>query len=341
MDVYRIIYLILVVEALITGCRTTHIEKKVIYWTGAILLITVTAFRSSTVGEDTQNYCIAFREIQDLSWREMLMCGWEQGYVLFNRALALVTKNERFFLVTMAVLILTPLFSWICQDSLWPGLSLVIFVGMGLWYQSMFVMRQWCAMAILSFSCKFIREHDFIRFAMCVLIATMFHRTAAIFILVWFLVYIPLNSLSILISVAVSILMGLCGKYIVLFLNNYAKASDMRNLGGGYSLLFVLWACIITTFLAFKGKIPQKISLEYKAVWFAAVIQPISFCFSGWARIVQYFSIFLVTLLPNTIVLYTGKNNKKWKIILGIILCGAMLIWYSAIQKIPYSFMKV
>ena len=60
MDVYRIIYLILVVEALITGCRTTHIEKKVIYWTGAILLITVTAFRSSTVGEDTQNYCIAF-----------------------------------------------------------------------------------------------------------------------------------------------------------------------------------------------------------------------------------------------------------------------------------------
>lgn len=110
MNVYRIIYLILVVEALITGCRTTHIEKKVIYWTGAILLMTVTAFRGSTVGEDTQNYCIAFREIQDLSWKEMLTCGWEQGYVLLNRALALVTKNERLFLVIMAVLILTPLF---------------------------------------------------------------------------------------------------------------------------------------------------------------------------------------------------------------------------------------
>ena len=260
-------------------------------------------------------------------------CNWLLGQ-LFN--------DERALLVFMAAFILLPIFAWIKRESQWPLLSLIVFVGMGMWNSSMFILRQWCAMAILTFSYKYIKERRFVPFILLVLIAMTFHRTAAIFILAYFMEEISIKLSTVFFSVPLSIVIGLLGGKVLSILNRFARISEGGNFNGGVSMLIVLWLCVIVAFVCFKGQIPERLNFYFKLIFLAAFLQPIAFTFSNWARIVSYFSISLTVFLPNLIGELTGDNtrNIKLRIPVGMILIAMMFAWLEILNLDTYLFMR-
>lgn len=340
MTIYLVLFLVLSVCAILSCGEMPNRAKDIMYWFCAGLLLCLSGFRGLNVGSDTRSYRIAFEQIQRLSLHQMLTCGWEQGYVLLNRALAFVSQSDRYFLIVMAALILIPFFLWIKRESKWPCLSLVVFVGMGMWMQSMFVMRQWCAMALLTFSYRYIRERRIVPFTVLVVLAMMFHRTAGVFLLAYFVPMLPLNSVTLTFGLAGAGFLWAGGDVIWKTLNLLAHATDIRGNEGGYTMLLILWFCVLMIYLLLGRVIPAGMNLSYGMVLVAAALQPVVFAFSGWARIVQYFSISIVLLLPNFLAEWTEEVNQKYRIPFGMLLCLAMLGWFFTTGPESYVFLN-
>lgn len=342
MTVYSTVFLTISLCALLSYGNVSLKIKNFFYWGCVTSLVILSAIRDFTVGADTLNYCQGYRYIRQLSFENAMKFGWEQGYVAVNWLLGQLFNDERTLLIFMAVFILLPIFAWIKKASQWPLLSLIVFVGMGMWNSSMFILRQWCAMAILTFSYKYIKERRFIPFILLVLIAMMFHRTAAIFILAYFIEGITIKLSTMFFSVPLSIAIGLLGEKILSVLNHFARISEGGNFNGGVSMLIVLWLCVIVTFICFKGRIPNRHDFYFKLVFLAALLQPIAFTFSNWGRIITYFSISLTVFLPNLIVELTGDStrNIKLRIPVCIILIAMMYVWLEILNLDTYSFMK-
>lgn len=316
-------------------------SQNVVYWSCCVALIVLSAVRSFNVGADTVNYCNGFWYIRRLAFRQALQFGWEQGYVSINWFLGRFFEDGRALVAFMAVVILVPLFFWMKQESEWPILSLVVFVCTGMWSSSMFIMRQWCAMAILTFSYKYIKQRKLVPFFILVFIAATFHRTAVIFILAYFIMSIPLKKLTVLFSVPVSAIIGLLGERILNILNRFARISEAGNFNGGISMLIVLWLFVFAVLICFKGTIPECLDFYFHLVFLAAFLQPIAFTFSNWSRIVAYFSISLSVFLPNFIVELTSEKTKNVSVRfpITVVFCVLMFMWFKIVDVDLYSFM--
>ena len=318
-------------------------SKDIMYWVCAASLIILSAIRDFSVGPDTINYCNGFENIRQVSFGKALQFGWEQGYVAVNWLLGRFFEGSRALVVFMAMAILIPFFLWIKKESAWPILSLIVFVCTGMWSSSMFILRQWCAMATLTFSYRYIKKREFIPFVVLVLIAALFHRTAVIFVLAYFICCIPLNRTTIIAAVPVSAMIGLLGGRILNVLNRFARITETGNFNGGISLLVVLWLCVFAILICFNGCIPKQLDFYFRFVFLAALLQPVAFTFSNWSRIIAYFSVSLSVLLPNSIVELTSfkTNNQSLRLPLGVAVCALMMIWFQMINIDPYIFMQI
>ena len=328
MVVYEVVLGAVSLCAIVSCTRQSPRMKDFLYWICAGGIIIASALRSTDIGADTLTYCQEYQNIRALSFKEAMGFGWEQGYVAVNWVLGQFFESDRALLVFLTIFILIPIFVWIKKESNYPLLSLVMFIGMGMWNASIGIFRQWCAIAILTFSYKYIKARRFIPFLMVVLIAMLFHRTAAIFLLAYFIEGIPLNMNTIIATVPASVMVGLIGDKILNFLNKFARISEGGNFNGGISLLIVLWLCVVTPLICYKGKIPKE-------------LQPVAFAFSNWARIVVYFSISLLIYLPDFVseVILESKLNAKISIPVVTAVCGLMFLWLGRLDVGTFTFL--
>lgn len=342
MSIYGIVLLSLMILFFLSLTIQFSYHRKILFIIGEIILISLFGLQKLSVGADTQAYYDAFTNMRHTNLSSAFQYGWEKGYVTLSWLIGRIFADGRALIFIMAFFILIPIAIWIWKESMWPELSLIVFVGTGMWQASMGIFRQWCAMAILTVSYKFVKEQRFFLFLITVLVAMLFHKTAVVFILVYFLKNIPINGITMFMSIPFSVFLALAGGRILGFLNRFARISEAGNYNGGVTMLIVLWGCILLVFIFFKGKIPERIEFYYRMVYFAAVMQPIAFTFSNWSRIVMYFSLSLVIFLPNFVICATehGKN-KKFRIPLAILLCILMIVWFILQGSEPYEFFSL
>lgn len=340
MVVYEAVLWVVSFCTILSCIRPFSRNKDLLYWicTGGIIIIS--ALRSADVGADTLTYCQEYQNIRTLSFESAMNFRWEQGYVAVNWVLGQFFESERALLVFLTIFILIPIFGWIKKESRYPLLSLVMFIGMGMWNASIGIFRQWCAIAILTISYKYIKTRRFVPFLIVVLIAMLFHRTAAIFLLAYFVESIPLNKNIIIAAMPASAMIGLMGNKILNILNRFARIPEGGNFNGGISLLMVLWLCVGTVLICYKGNIPEELKFYMRLVLFAAFIQPIAFTFSNWARIVVYFSVSLLIFLPNFVskLIIESRVNAKISIPMITAVCGLMFFWLGRIDVGSFTF---
>lgn len=341
MHIYEVTLSLLSLNAIISKFKFQKAIKEILYWFSAAWLILLYAFQAPSVGPDTGAYIEYFQTLRTLPLSSALKYNWEPGYIFFNWMLGKFSSDGRSIIIAMSFAVLIPIFYWIKNESSWPELGLVIFVGTGMWNMSMGIFRQFLAMAILTCSYKYIREQKFWKFLVVVIAASLFHQTAMIFVLAYFAYKIPINSKTLCASASVSIVLWLSGNRIFQFLSVFSRIKYEASTDGGVTLLLFLWACILGVFAVFKGHISLPLKLYYMQVLIAAVSQPIALAFSLWARIVLYFSVSLSILLPNVIVELTSgtSQNRKLRMPLGIIVCLLMMIWFKMLDVDPYVFM--
>lgn len=306
------IYLVLLVFMLVSTFTDKQEQKRLLYYMAWSFLFLIFVVQDFSVSIDAAEYMRQFAVIPELSLMEMLNHKFEIGYVVMCWLVERVFESDRVLLLLLGCLILVPFSHSFEKETENPMIAVMAFAALGMYLHALIYWRQLAAMAILTYSYRYIRQRRLVPFLLVVLAAMSFHKASVVMVGLYLVYRIPINKWLLLGSAATSAVLGILGKPIIEFgiALIYPRYTHLPRLViGGETLLLLLWAVVLLAYWMFQDRMDEgRIRLPFLMILIAAVIQPICFAFYNWLRIVLFFRIALV---PMTAILYTEMFERK------------------------------
>lgn len=310
------IYLVMLAFLLMYDFAKTGEQKRLVYYGAGAFLLLIFVAQDFSVSVDMAEYMRQYAIIPGLSFGEMLVHKFEIGYVLLCWILERVFESDRVLLLVLGVMILLPYCISFEKETEAPMIALMAFLALGMYMHAVIYWRQLVAMAILTFSYRFIRERRFLPFLLVVLVAMTFHKTAVVFLGLYLIYNIPINAVLLIVCGICSVILGILGWPIIefgikVFYPVYANFT--RETEGGETLLALLWVITLLSYWLFRDRMDDdRIRLPFLMILIAATLQPICFAFYNWLRIVLYFRVALVPMTAQLFVaLFQRKEGNK------------------------------
>lgn len=289
-----------------------------------VLCIAQSGLRDLSVGADTLNYRDMFYGAGMMSWQEILEFFSDSetvkdpGYLVFNKLFYIICPSYRMFLIVTAIIFFYSLGKFLERYTT----SLVeVMVAIAL-YQCLFYsffsitgVRQTLATAILLLSIPYAIDRRFIKFILLVILASTQHQSALIFSLFYILPLLR-NSLRVQIcSVVMYFLIAYVGvTYLSIFLlntmfDNYAHYLLQQDYEGAKVFLYFMWFLFVGLLFLKKGiqKSGENSYVFANAVSVAFILTPLILLNPSNMRILQYFSICSLIILPRLCLSFGRK----------------------------------
>ena len=307
--------------------------KKIIKICMFMQLYLLCILRSTNIGSDTETYLKYFQILSsEIGFMQQWdFVGLERGYVGINKVIGIMTNDPRIFLAIISFFILSSFF-FFCDKycgNLWLGCYL--FVAMGFYAQSWYVLRQYSAIAILLYSIKYAIEQKPLKFFLLILVAFCFHRTALVFSLVYICGRFRLNMLSFFGMLASVTFLSMFSTQIVGLLNIFARIEGTIGYTGGVNYLIFLWlSFLILTYFMPANKYAKQdnvFNIFYNMLAVACLFQILALKYELLVRLVYYFSLSLIVLIPYFIKNRFNKIEDRYIATLSI--CVLMFLWFT------------
>ena len=252
----------------------------------------------------------------------------EEGFQCFNRMLHMISDDAQVFVIFSSILICGGYFIAIFRESLVPAYSILLFVIIKDYFISMNCIRQYMATAIALFAIPYIKERDWKRAFLIILLAFTFHRSVIIFFLLFFLFQIDITPFVSGIIMAVTFLLSSVivrmaypvmekfGFYVKFFENTYKNST--RDLNWAYILIFLSFFCFLSCMYK-KVKKNKNLKLLYTATIISLVM-----LFLGQSlplnahRMTWHMNSLFVLYIPEATKMLNYKTTR-WLVNVGII----------------------
>ncbi|MHC9533101.1 EpsG family protein [Dellaglioa sp. L3N] len=162
------------------------------------LIFVVVGWRALTIGSDTPVYVSLFNRTSSTGpilnhGDSILNSRFEIGFLYFNRILAHITSNPRILLVCSSFVVCIFLYFFLKKYSTNIVVSIVLFITMGFMAQSMNIMRQAMAIAVLMLAFKYLVNDKTTKFILTVFVAFLFHKAAILFMILLFFKHVTVT----------------------------------------------------------------------------------------------------------------------------------------------------
>lgn len=340
--------------------------------------------RADTIGTDVRNYvepiqiyASGMRSFTEyINGNIVLLSGdsfsrIEKGYLAFVFFISKINKSLFFNLFTTQFLIIGLMVVGLVKIRKYINISLPF--SMFLYYMLFFnislnLVRQSIAMSILFFAFPFLLENKWIYFLISIFIATLFHKTAIIGLIIFLLYVILIKKFQVpqfkygmktihiegkhlisgaVIAIVILILMNPSSSILNSILNilNLSSFGSLYSKGFGiFSFSQVIIRVPFLLLLIFSWEKMENNDLKY----FYLVLTVIDILFAQMSggssiilRISYYLSIFYIYAVPNEIAVYSNKS----RILLQVaFLIGFISYWYYMFvvnnynQTVPFVF---
>ena len=296
----------------------------------AVALWALTAFRSASIGNDTQQYLLYF----DVFASEGIDSSrsFELGYQLLNVVISKFTTDPHVFLIIMATIMYYGTFHFIMRYSRnIPASTCLFFCVLFSFFAS--VLRQGLALVIALYGYQRLKEHKQIVAALLFALAASFHLSAIVCFLLFFH---PrwLNSTAVLFTIIFLSLglsmTGLLGRIVNSIAPRYAHYFSSRYASTGW--LSVTYSLVKGILLYLYIRPITQQDSESGGIIISNFALLILFATFGYTvnlftRASHYFDAIAIIEFPN-IVLTSGKNSSRLAVFL---LCIFELIMFIII----------
>ncbi len=327
-------------------CSNPHFYDKIYLWLIFSLLYILLAFRDETVGNDTVAYFNIYRNISELSFSELFDYEgrFEIGYLFINKVLSYLFPDPQFLLIITGVFILMSNAQFIYKYSQMVWLSVLWYFSLRYFDANMNILRQALAIGCILYSYSFLRSRKFWPFLFLVILGSLFHISAIIFVVVWFVTKIRFKPRYIMLY-----LLGLLGMYVLssFFINllfhyniiyGYYINSEYQAEGKIAPLMNLLMnLCIVGIgFMtqSYKTCIRPGVikgtlrcindnNMMLMILLFASFIQVAALSFALLERVSVYFQIFSIVFLPNSLKCIRQKELYSFLLFFIVIICIA------------------
>lgn len=244
----------------------------------------------------------------------------EVVFYMLTKLFTLVSNNYRIYLIILAIPFNFFVSRFIYKYSKIPSLSFILFCSLNYFGMEFTLLRHCIAISFVIWSYDYIVKKDLKKFIICVLLATLFHKTAIIFLLAYPLSKVETgykNFFAIVVSLVVSVTFGKrLLQIIITFINSRRYLNYLNPEADSLTFFFMnlLILLFIYMFIRKYSKEP-----EYKALM---NIYTIGICISSCTifigeafRLSTFFTIFSIIILPNAIYLLSNIKNKTCMIL--------------------------
>ena len=212
----------------------------------------------------------------------------------------------------------------------------------------MTAVRQSTALAICLWGMDFLIEKKYIKFIFSILIASLFHKTALIFISAVLLINRKIKAYPFAFVIIALILSKYSSSLIFNLINKlfveqraeyYLKNSNSLN----YTLLLVNSVILLVTYFIYKQNNEEDFffNKSYYLVLLGICFLPFCTIIAEFFRISMYFMVYIIIILPNAIHKLKNKNSKFiYELSLVIIMIIYMIISNGNNYGVfPYNFL--
>ncbi|WP_047794887.1 EpsG family protein [Exiguobacterium sp. JLM-2] len=324
---------ILLIRHEIPSRRAWFVSFATIQW------IVLSGFRDVTVGADTAQYKALFLQSQTLPlgaftdrFFEIVFTESEDpGFYLFQRLIQYVITDYQVYLVLIAMIFMIPLGYFIYKYSSEPLISFLLFSVLFYEFFAVTGLRQTVATALVVLvGYHFVRARKLGWFLLLVCIAMTIHKSSLIFVPFYFLANKQLTK---------AYLMTMFGVIVGLFVfrnpffdllvqvSGYDTYSAMDGAGAvNFSLMLL---SVLFVALWRKEQIlannPSAIHF-FNALLLAACLLPLTFLNPSMMRLVQYFSLFLLLMIPEIVGTFERRER--------------LVVYYSAVMLLGLLFIR-
>lgn len=353
------------------GLRNKFFNK--ICWITILILplFILAAFRAPSVGNDSVNYYNAYYNITQASSLFNIDSRLEKGYVFFNRIIGNLGFNYLEFQIIENIIIYFVLGLTIKKYSKSYALSIYCFLTMRMFFGTMNISRQYLAVIIILCSIESIKKQKPLKFILIIILASSFHTTAIVFLVMYPFSKIRWSNKNILFFCLAGIGIGIFfDKIVKLFINITGKYSGYltsgyfkfeNNTAIYFELAINLSFFLLAIFIRYYKKnninnlVQSKMhyirnaamNLDLNGIWFSTVVLTLICSIAGlqstiMSRIALYFSVFFVIYIPD--ILNTIKN-RIFSILIELLIVFFLLLEFYIVMKyrpnwnmaIPYN----
>lgn len=316
-------------------------RKKVYCIFSGVLWILISGLRSLSVGSDTESYYISYNVVKNINLSELVDNVYgryvlhqdirDPGYNLFVKLTQIITENYQVFLMIIAIIFMVPFIFWIIRESKDPIISFVLYSSLFYAFFSITGIRQTIATAmVVLIGDKLIKDKKFVAFMVICLLASTIHFSALIFIPFYFLSRIHVTQKSICgwtFAIMLAFIFRNQLKSIFIDLSGYTDYAEAYEGAGTFTFTTLLFALFILSIISYKRDYDlNKNNRFYVALYLALFFVPLTWINPSAMRIVQYFSIYLVLLIPEMIESAFAANSKRIVTVITIVMLTVLLI---------------
>lgn len=337
-----------------SDCNTYVVRKKYITVV-SIVLILQSGLRNVKVGDDTLAYYISFQEVQMKSWSDIFTNfisvykygeGKDPGYIVFEKIIETFTSEYQILLFAIAILFFFALGNFILKNTTRLNDAMVAFVIYSVLFYAFFSItghRQTVATALSLYSFELIKRKKLFPFLFLLLIAATLHKSVLLFIPFYVIAHVKNTKYFNWTILLLFPVFMITRNQISAYFKVLAGYEDYTvNEGAGtFTFTFIFLLIVIVALLRSKIILQNNRNALYafNAFGIALLFLPLTWVNPSAMRVVQYFSIFMLILIPDIINSF-GVFSAKFKrgVQNGIILVLIALFIKSNLNTVPYGF---
>lgn len=343
-------YLLVMALALVLGvivCPERSLKHKKLY---LVLIFSVTfllaACRSVTVGVDTAMHCKAYRTISLLSYSSMdaMTDRFEIGFVILCKLLSLLNSNYQLLIVVSSAIICLCAAYFIYSLADEPILPTVLYLCL-LFSNYLNIMREAVAVAIGMLAIVALTKQKNIPFVLLVLLASLFHRSAIVLLLLLPLQAVNINWKSISVLLITGLLLFLFAeKFLQVIATFLGKTSfyDENFMSSNYfgaliQFLFELFLCIVYfnyVYISHRNGLHLMSSHMELALDWSLLLWLLLSAVGMKVEIVSRFSYYFAPLILCALPISLRVPTKREALLVGYVLMVIAIVYFIVIEAL-------
>lgn len=314
----------------VIGNDNSKKASKIIIFSFFSIFLFLLFFRDKSVGIDLENYYYYFQRYSTPDFATIMYRiknpggnDVEVGYILLNWLVNRITHNFQWYLVIVALISVIPVAVLYYKNSEHAYLLVTLFSTIGIFSMYFSGLRQIIAVSIGILAYSAAKNKKIVRFALLIFLATLFHRTAFVLVLLYPCCHLKLKKNNLLFIIPFLAIVFLFNKQIFLWLARLVPDAGNVELQttNAYMMLilyivFAVWSYVIGDEEKFDA---DTFGLR-NILLVVAIIQMFAPVYATAMRMNYYFIPF-IPLLISKIIDKAKPNMREIATLSNIVIC--------------------
>ena len=328
-----------------------RIRTKRVCIAGTIGWVILAGFRAYSIGPDTYQYKINhFDAVARMSWNRIFTDfkakyflgekgNKDLGYRILEKIFQIFSKNYTTWLIFIAALFMIPLAVLVYKYSKNACVSYIVYSTLFYSFFSVTGHRQTIATAlVVLIGIEFIKEQKLIPFLITVVVGYTIHASCICFLPFYWISRIKLNKATLTIYWIAIFFSFVFRRQLLSFLQLLVGYEDFQELEGARLATFAILLLSMTLIgTIFWKRIKNSsdnplLNISMNALLMACFFSSLLTINQAFMRVVQYYSLFIIFILPE----YTCLFDERSKKIFNVIICGVMIFLLIMTHPVYY-----